>query len=537
MSKRINNEANNGFRQSMSWLHTWVGLVVGWLLYFMFITGSVGYFDTEIDRWMQPEIPPSIGLESPAHLLTLAEQRLQEIAPRATWWSIELPSDRNRPFLLAEWGDEHSEVLEILHPQTGKAIAMRDTGGGQLLYRMHYRLRYIPQILAEWLVSLCAMFMLMALITGVVIHRRIFKDFFTFRPSKKPRAWLDMHNVLSVLPLPFHFMITYSGLLFEAFVFMPLLVLGSYGNGDNSRDDFFDEAFNRKPSISAEVLSETQSARMQPLVTFLNDAEHRWGAGQVAYINIDNPNNANARVEVNQRQPYGLHDGFELTYDGVSGELLHSVGENISGYTGFRDVMLNLHEGLFSGIVLRWLYFLSGLMGAGMIATGMILWARKRRKQAQKSGQASKGLILIEQLNVGTIVGLPIAIAVYFWANRLIPVGFSGRADWEAHSLFIAWGCMLFYPLLLSVKRPCNRNVNKVWLEQTILAAALYGLLPVINLLITGQHLGVTLLQGNWVLAGFDLTMLGIALCLGFSAYKIGHKQSRATVRKPLEAL
>ena len=30
------------FRQSMAWLHTWAGLVVGWVLFFMFLTGTVG---------------------------------------------------------------------------------------------------------------------------------------------------------------------------------------------------------------------------------------------------------------------------------------------------------------------------------------------------------------------------------------------------------------------------------------------------------------------------------------------------------------
>ncbi|MBE0380470.1 hypothetical protein PPRY_b0817 [Pseudoalteromonas prydzensis ACAM 620] len=38
------------FRQSMSWLHTWSGFVFAWLLFFIFITGTVGYFENEIDR-------------------------------------------------------------------------------------------------------------------------------------------------------------------------------------------------------------------------------------------------------------------------------------------------------------------------------------------------------------------------------------------------------------------------------------------------------------------------------------------------------
>lgn len=43
----------------------------------------------------------------------------------------------------------------------------------------------------------------------------------------------------------------------------------------------------------------------------------------------------------------------------------------------------------------------------------------------------SFGHQLVEKLNIATIAGLPFAIAMYFWANRLIPVPFDGRADWE----------------------------------------------------------------------------------------------------------
>lgn len=42
-----------GFRQSTSWVHTWAGLLLGSLLYFIFLTGTAGYFDSEIDRWMR----------------------------------------------------------------------------------------------------------------------------------------------------------------------------------------------------------------------------------------------------------------------------------------------------------------------------------------------------------------------------------------------------------------------------------------------------------------------------------------------------
>ena len=46
----------DGFRQSMAALHTWTGLLFGWLLFAMFVTGTAAYFQEEISRWMRPEL-------------------------------------------------------------------------------------------------------------------------------------------------------------------------------------------------------------------------------------------------------------------------------------------------------------------------------------------------------------------------------------------------------------------------------------------------------------------------------------------------
>lgn len=33
-----------GFRQANAWLHTWAGLLLGWLLYAVFLTGTLSFF-------------------------------------------------------------------------------------------------------------------------------------------------------------------------------------------------------------------------------------------------------------------------------------------------------------------------------------------------------------------------------------------------------------------------------------------------------------------------------------------------------------
>jgi len=161
--------------------------------------------------------------------------------------------------------------------------------------------------------------------------------------------------------------------------------------------------------------------------------------------------------------------------------------------------------------VLRWLYFFSGLQGTAMVASGLILWAVKRRQRAEKQGNQNPfGLRLVERLNIGTIVGFPVAMAAYFWANRLLPTSFTARAEWEVHLMFLVWGVMLIH----AATRPRLR----AWIEQCWIAAFAFLLLPVLNALTSSRHLVQSLRTNDWVFAGFDLTMLALGISFALTA-------------------
>lgn len=141
-------------------------------------------------------------------------------------------------------------------------------------------------------------------------------------------------------------------------------------------------------------------------------------------------------------------------------------------------------------------------------------------------------MILVECLNVGIIVGLPIAIAAYFWANRLLPIGFAQRAEWEMHTLFITWAAMLLYPVLIAKKR----SLYQIWADQLLLAAVAFFCLPLLNFLTTDKHLATSLAQQDWAMAGFDLSMLGFGLCFYFAAKKVRNKHILMSVEKGLNS-
>jgi uncharacterized iron-regulated membrane protein len=507
----------NTFRQSMAWLHTWVGLAVGWVLYFIFLTGTLGYFDTEIDRWMRPERPLTVADWPSEQRVAVALRRLQHVAPDAEQWLISPGGDREQPDLRIFYrqrpvagGARTAAVNELLDPATGLPQQYRETGGGQVLYQMHYELQYLPAAVAYWIVGVCAMFMLVALITGVIVHRKIFKDFFTFRPGKQQRSWLDAHNVLSVVALPFHLMITYSGLIFFAATYMPLVISATYGAGDKNRQVFAAELLVRDTNVEAAGVA----APLAALAPILAQVADRWGPNELRTLDIRHPGDANARITLVRATSTPLRSAERLVFDGVTDRLLEVQAPTTSGPRTVRDVLLGLHEGLFATSWLRWLYFLSGLIGTAMIGTGLVLWTVKRQQQAR----GGFGLALVQRLNLGTILGLPIGIAAYFWANRLLPVDVVARARWEVNAMFIAWALMLLHAH--------GRVPSKAWPEQAWIAAGAFGLLPVLNAFTTERHLGVTLFHGEWVLAGMDLTLLAAGIAFAITAFKLQRRAS-----------
>ncbi|MFT3965791.1 MAG: PepSY domain-containing protein [Sphingobium sp.] len=79
---------NESLRQSMASLHTWTGLLLGWLLFAMFVSGTAAYFQEEITRWMQPEVS---GRASPERATEAAVAWLEKKAPEAKNWFITPP--------------------------------------------------------------------------------------------------------------------------------------------------------------------------------------------------------------------------------------------------------------------------------------------------------------------------------------------------------------------------------------------------------------------------------------------------------------
>jgi uncharacterized iron-regulated membrane protein len=496
-----------GIRQTMADLHTWAGLLVGWVLYAMFLTGTVSYFRDEISQWMRPELPPRTAIPDPAEAAQRVADELARLVPGSPQWSVRLPDERNT-IANAFWRVPGSAPGQRafgeanFDPATGHKVAARETEGGDFFYRFHFQFHYMPALWGRWVAGFCAMFMLVAIVSGVITHKKIFTDFFTFRWGKGQRSWLDAHNALSVFGLPFHAMITYTGLVTLMAMYMPWGQKVAIQTPEQRQELAAElNAFIQpgKPSGQAVALA--------PVDAMVRQAQQLWGMYNVSRITVTNAGDAVARVTVMRGEPgrVSMSPQF-LLFDGASGQLLKKH-DRVGPAAETRGVMYALHLGRFSDLPMRWLYFIVSLAGTAMVGTGLVMWTVKRRKKLGMGPQVGNrrhvGFMLVERLNIAAIAGLSVAMAALLWSNRLLPLGLSERAHWEIHIFFVVWALALLHAIL----RPARR----AWVEQLWGAAALLALLPVLNACTTDRPLWRSLAEGDWVYAGLELMLWGLA--------------------------
>jgi hypothetical protein len=180
----------------------------------------------------------------------------------------------------------------------------------------------------------------------------------------------------------------------------------------------------------------------------------------------------------------------------------------------------------------RALLFLSGLAGCLMVATGLLLWAVKERQKFAKTlkqgGRVGFGLRLVDGLNLGAIAGLPVAMASFFWANRLLPLDVANRGEAEITWFFTAWGATAVLGLL--------RPTLRMWQVQLALGALLFALLPVLNAFTGPAPLSVSLRSGPSAVAGFDLVALALGLGLAAAVWIVERKRRTSAARRAAQA-
>ncbi|MDR0071797.1 PepSY-associated TM helix domain-containing protein, partial [Acinetobacter sp. 11520] len=311
---------HKGIRQSMAWLHSWTGLIFGWLVFAIFLMGSLSYYRHEINLWMQPalaqyEVKQDIAIKT-------AYQYLQENAPDAKSWYLTAATPES-PINTMYWekadGGYGNATLDA---NTGKELQLSATLGGDFFYRFHYQLFGIPIIVGRLVVCLAAFIMLIALVSGIITHKKIFTDFFTLRTFKSQRSWLDFHNISSVIALPFFLTITFTGLAIFFYLYLPWGMQKLYPENPYQ---YFTE-IRTKTVLENQSIQPAQNLAIEKL---LSQVQQNWGNQPLSTMSVKNPNTSQAQITFIQKEDRTItRNQPQITLNASTGEVLADTRNN-----------------------------------------------------------------------------------------------------------------------------------------------------------------------------------------------------------------
>lgn len=490
--------------RAMSELHTWGGLVFGWLLFAIFLTGTLSIFEPELTHWMQPNLR-SVQAE-PVQAVASADQKLRLLDPQADIWMIAMPQKRHQDLEIM-WKKGKVTLEKHVDPQSGAIMKAYDTEGGHFFADFHYQLHSGKTGL--WLVSLASVVMLVTLVSGIAIRRQVFKEFFRLRWRLN---WLNAHTMTGVLTLPFVFLITYTGLTITFFMILPTVPKVLYGNTWHGPHTVASQNFDR-PRANA-------PGEMVPLSDLLPRAEKELGKGNISFIRITNPNDRHAVVTFFRTVDDTIVAmSAKAAFDGVTGELI-GTQSSWNKYVQAYRTLVGLHIARFGGYPVAWIYFLAGLISCVMIAAGLVFFTIKRRSRYSRNNPVVQVMYrAIEALNTTAVMGIIVACTAFLWANRLLPFALKGRADAEITVFFLTWLLMLLHAFL--------RPPLRAWAEQTGLAALLCLGLPLLNAITSNVGLLPSIARNDWMTVGVDGTAILLGALLAAASTRIYKSEAR----------
>lgn len=305
---------------------------------------------------------------------------------------------------------------------------------------------------------------------------------------------------------------TFTGLAIFFYIVLPSGMKKLY---PDNPFQYFEEIRTINTSATPSVPVKTQ---MLPIQHFITTAQQHWGYAEFYNITVKQPNTQLAQITLTQLQDHSItRNQAQLILNAATGKLLEST-RNESAIATLNAGMYGLHMARFAEPALRLGLFFSGILGCTMIASGLLLWSLKRQMQ-KKSARFHLGHYLVNRLNITMILGLPIAMLAYLYANRFISIPV-GAPNYEIYSFFSIW--------LGSFILACLTPQQYLWKIQLKILIGTAVMLPLINIYYLISHDYMDSFTTYWSFLLIDLMLWSLALLALFLHQKITPIQQKA---------
>ncbi len=367
-------------RRFLFQVHMWVGLVLGLLLVIIGLTGSVLVYDEDIQHWLQP-VPHASSTGAPVsldRLIAVAREatgrergQVQIVMPEQ---SAEAVTVRFGQFSRMSSGEGRgpAPVDVFVDPVSATVISQRTPTPMPVfgvMHQLHGSLLMARE--GRQAVGWLGVAMLALGVSGLVLwwpKRGQWKYAFIVRRSAKGlRFHRELHGMLGIWTFIVFMMVSFSGV---AIVFPQTINAMTGGAPLPVRARGVPEV---EPLRGAQRIGADQAAKLA--LAAVPESELR---------SVTLPARPNQAVSVGLAKYGSMNAGAVI--DPWRGTVLQ-VRDPSTTFMGWQRP---LHDGTVGGIW-RFLVFLSGLLPAVFVFTGVVMWAKKRKARLSMGAPLAEG--------------------------------------------------------------------------------------------------------------------------------------------------
>ncbi len=377
------------FKKASLWLHKWLGLFTGLVIFVVSFTGAIYTFHDELKLFVYPD---KYFIETTSKVerlpLSILIQRAQDALPKGERISrVDLYPSNGRSWIFrasetnegafGHWSYFRYYKRVFVNPYTGECVAVEDSKNEffQLVLQLHMNL-LLGKTYGHALVAYSTLVFTFLLFTGMILWwpkkwkgKSLKRSIWLNRKTKWKRFNYDLHNVWGFYTFPIAFVLCITGLLF------------SFPNWKESYSRFIDQiTFLQKDQTPVQELAQHVINRYdQPidnLLAYVLERHPNAGMMSIRLRGIDAP-----VVDVQVRLQEDRSGLFRWYYMKTSDLNMNEIRSNQGLSNGELMAALNfdLHTGSIGGMGTKILVFLISLGCASLPVTGYILWWNKRK--------------------------------------------------------------------------------------------------------------------------------------------------------------
>ncbi len=437
-------------------VHTWTGIVSGLALFIAFYAGALTMFKEPLARWASPPLTTEKSVPlTEAHALITRTLQQRPDAAEEFWFHLQ-HDELHRSQLewqVAKAGADDHDTLSMQH----FAAAPDDQGNAVVSAQQPSRLGEFIDVLHRvvglpvdsdsnrWIMGVVATLYALALVSGVIILLpTLVQDFFALRPGRnRKRMWLDAHNVIGIVSLPFHIVMAMSAVVFAYHDGIYLLQNRLI---HEQRDPF------GRAAAAPDVAPRDVSAMVGPdeLVARAQALSSTFEPTMLQYLRVDGPR-AMVRVWGNDASALAprFFGGFALL-DPYSGEVINTdylPGKQAAAFTTVSSFFA-LHFATFGGTPVQWIYFFLGMAGAWLFYSGNLLWIESRRKAQRRGAELPaqrRDTYLMAAGTIGVSFGCICGISIMIATAKFLHGRVADPLEWQRYLYYavffasIAW--------------------------------------------------------------------------------------------------